>query len=127
MVHNMAQPKQNLPVTETGFAQATEAFADGLARICRLYGVNPLLGRLYALLFVAPEPLSLDTIAQRAGTAKSTVSVALRRLLAARVVQRLPCSRNSTSGGMRTRTWSVRWRPKPTRRMRPDGRKCSDV
>ena len=75
---------------QEGFAAATAAFEDGVARICRLYGVNPLLGRLYAILFLATEPLALDELCRRVGAAKSTVSVTLRRLLALRLVRRLP-------------------------------------
>jgi hypothetical protein len=43
---------------KAGFATAAAGFEEGLARICRLYGVNPLCGRLFAMVFVAPEPLS---------------------------------------------------------------------
>jgi DNA-binding transcriptional regulator GbsR (MarR family) len=73
-----------------GFTSAASSFEDGLARICRLYGINPLCGRLFAMLFLAPEPLSLDELCRRAGAAKSTVSVALRQLLSMRVARRLP-------------------------------------
>jgi DNA-binding transcriptional regulator GbsR (MarR family) len=75
---------------KSSFADAADAFAEGVARICRLYGVNPLCGRLFAILFVAPEPLSLDELCGRAGAAKSTVSVALRQLLSMHVVRRHP-------------------------------------
>jgi DNA-binding transcriptional regulator GbsR (MarR family) len=72
------------------FAQAAHTFEDGVARICRLYGMNPLAGRLFAILFLAPEPLALDELCERVGAAKSSVSVTLRRLLTVRVVERLP-------------------------------------
>lgn len=72
------------------FAAATATLRDGLASVCRLYGINPLAGRLYAILFLAPEALSLDELAAEVRAAKSSVSVALRKLLAARVVRRLP-------------------------------------
>lgn len=67
-----------------------EAFGEGAATICRLYGVSPLLGRLFVLLFSSPRPLSLGELVERSGAAKSTLSVALRKLLATRVVRRLP-------------------------------------
>ena len=73
-----------------GFAAATATFEDGVARVCRLYGVNPLLGRLFAVLFVSTEPTSLDDLCRRVDAAKSTVSVALRRLESLRVVRRVP-------------------------------------
>jgi len=53
-------------------------------------GVHPLAGRLFAILFLAPEPLALDELCERVGAAKSSVSVTLRRLLTVRVVERLP-------------------------------------
>lgn len=72
------------------YAEASAAMADGMARICRLYGMSPLVGRLYTALLLSPEPLSLEDLAEGAGAAKSTVSVALRKLLSARVAVRLP-------------------------------------
>ena len=78
------------PAPKERFATAATGFEDGVARICRLYGVNPLCGRLFAMLFLAPAPLSLDELCRRAGAAKSTVSVALRQLLSMRVARRLP-------------------------------------
>ena len=82
----MSVMKKQMP----GFAAAAEDFENGVARICRLYGMNPLAGRLFAVLFLAPEPLSLEELCERVSAAKSTVSVLLRRLLSARVVERLP-------------------------------------
>ena len=73
-----------------GFREASRQFEEGLARICGLYGVNPLAGRLYAVLFVSTEPIALEDLCERVSAAKSTVSVALRTLLAARVVRKLP-------------------------------------
>ncbi len=75
---------------KTSFVRAAREFEDGVARICGLYGVNPLAGRLYAVLFVAAEPVSLESLCERVSAAKSTVSVALRTLLASRVARRLP-------------------------------------
>jgi DNA-binding transcriptional regulator GbsR (MarR family) len=70
------------------FAKTGDEFLDGLARICRLYGVSPLLGRLWGTLFLAPEPLALEVLAERVHAAKSTVSVALRKLESTRVIRR---------------------------------------
>ena len=72
------------------FDGAAVAFSEGLTRIARLYGVSPLAGRLYAVLFLAPEPLSLEELCTRTEAAKSSVSVALRSLAHARVARRLP-------------------------------------
>ncbi|MBN1962637.1 MAG: MarR family transcriptional regulator [Deltaproteobacteria bacterium] len=77
-------------IAKMTFSQAAQRFEDSAGQICRLYGVNPLLGRLYAVLFVATEPLSLTQLCEKMGTAKSTTSVVLRRLLSLRLVRRLP-------------------------------------
>jgi DNA-binding transcriptional regulator GbsR (MarR family) len=74
----------------SSFAEAQESMADGAARICRLYGVSPLVGRLYTQLLLSAEPLPLDALCERVGAAKSSVSVALRKLEAAKVARRLP-------------------------------------
>jgi DNA-binding transcriptional regulator GbsR (MarR family) len=82
----MAKPNPNAH----GFAKAADELQDGVARICRLYGVSPLLGRLWSVLFLAAEPLPLEALAERVGAAKSTVSVALRKLETMRLVRRAP-------------------------------------
>ena len=78
------------PPANPRFRDASRHFEEGLARICGLYGMNPLAGRLFGVLFVSAEPVSLEELCARVSAAKSTVSVALRTLLAARVVRRLP-------------------------------------
>ncbi len=75
---------------ESSFQSAAAGMSDGMARICRLYGVSPLMGRLYSVLFLAVRPLALDALVTQTGAAKSSVSVALRKLASARVVRRLP-------------------------------------
>lgn len=60
------------------------------ARVCQIYGIPASLGRLYALLYVSPAPMSLADLAEATGAAKSTTSVALRRLERYRMVRRLP-------------------------------------
>lgn len=72
------------------FTRARAEMADGMARICRLYGVSPQLGRLYTELLLSTTPLTLDELCTRVGAAKSSVSVALRALERAKVARRLP-------------------------------------
>lgn len=72
------------------FKAAAGAWEEGMAAIARLYGLSPLATRLYAVLFLATEPRSLDELCGATGAAKSSVSVALRGLSRARVVRRLP-------------------------------------
>ncbi len=61
-----------------------------LAQVCQIYGLPPSVGRLYALLFLSPQPLSLAELAEATGSAKSTTSVSLRRLERYRLVVRRP-------------------------------------
>lgn len=70
------------------FADVQERFAEFFGRAAALYNINPLLGRLYGYLFLAPEPLTLDDLSRTAGAAKSTVSVAMRELEHYRLIRR---------------------------------------
>lgn len=72
------------------FKAASAAWEEGMSAIARLYGISPLAARLYAILFLATEPMSLDELCGVTGAAKSSVSVALRGLAHARVARRLP-------------------------------------
>jgi DNA-binding transcriptional regulator GbsR (MarR family) len=70
------------------WSDTVESVAASFARAASVYGMNPLLGRLYAVLFLSPEPLALAELAEAVGAAKSTVSVAIRKLEGAKVVRR---------------------------------------
>jgi len=61
-------------------AQAREEVVEAMARAAEAYGVKPSYGRLYGLLFFAPDPLSLDELVKRSDYAKSTVSTAMSQL-----------------------------------------------
>jgi DNA-binding transcriptional regulator GbsR (MarR family) len=68
--------------------ETVDQFASGCARTMGMYGVNPLMGRLFGVLFLSPEPLTLDALSEQVGAAKSTVSVAIRKLAGAHLVRR---------------------------------------
>lgn len=70
------------------WSETVEQFASGCARAMGMYGMNPLMGRLYGVLFLSPEPLTLDALSEQVGAAKSTVSVAIRKLSGAHMVRR---------------------------------------
>lgn len=72
------------------FKAAADAWEAGVSGIARLYGIAPLAGRLWAILFLATDPMSLEALCAATGAAKSSVSVALRGLAQARVARRLP-------------------------------------
>jgi DNA-binding transcriptional regulator GbsR (MarR family) len=60
------------------------------ARVCQIYGIPPSVGRLVAVLYLSPKPMSLAELSDAVGAAKSTTSVSLRRLERYRFVRRLP-------------------------------------
>lgn len=74
---------------ELKFKEAADAWEAGVSNIARLYGIAPLAGRLWAILFLSTEPMSLEALCAATGAAKSSVSVALRGLAQARVAHRL--------------------------------------
>jgi DNA-binding transcriptional regulator GbsR (MarR family) len=59
---------------------AREEVIEAAARSAEVYGLNGSYGRLYAILYFAEEPLSLDDLADRSGYAKSTVSTAMQAM-----------------------------------------------
>lgn len=59
---------------------AREEVIEAMARSMEIYGANRSYGRLYGILLFAEEPLSLDTLTEESGYAKSTVSTAMRTL-----------------------------------------------
>lgn len=73
----------------TPYEQLVNATGEGLGNAFRVYGISPFYGRLYAALFLSAEPISLGELVDRLGVAKSTVSVAVRKLVAFGMVRRL--------------------------------------
>ncbi len=52
------------------------------------WGINRTVGQIYALIFVSPEPLHADAIAEALEFSRSNVSMGLKELQAWRLVQR---------------------------------------
>ncbi|MBR8654875.1 GbsR/MarR family transcriptional regulator [Achromobacter sp. Marseille-Q0513] len=51
------------------------------------WGVNRTVGQIYALLFLAPEPMNADDIAETLGFSRSNVSMGLKELQSWRLVK----------------------------------------
>ena len=51
------------------------------------WGINRTVGQIYALLFLSPQPLNADQIAESLGFSRSNVSMGLKELQAWRLVQ----------------------------------------
>lgn len=52
------------------------------ARVCQFLGIRRSTGQIYGLLYLSPEPLTLDEIAESLGISRGSVSTGTRLLLA---------------------------------------------
>lgn len=68
--------------------EAKEHFAQGISRISNFWGFPKALGAIYAAIYLAENPLSLDEIARQAGISKGAASIHVRNLERLKVVQK---------------------------------------
>ncbi len=85
------------PRTDAGaqFEEARRTFIEDFGQLFARYGLAPIFGRVFGLLLMSDQPLSLDDIAGQLRISKSGVSVATRDL------ERLGVARRSGSPGSR--------------------------
>ncbi|HEX2911316.1 MAG TPA: hypothetical protein VH186_10940 [Chloroflexia bacterium] len=65
---------------ETQLEEVTKEFINNLGRVAAFFGFNRLMGQLYAVLFLSPEPLTLDNMVERLDSSKGNVSINIRAL-----------------------------------------------
>jgi DNA-binding transcriptional regulator GbsR (MarR family) len=71
--------------------RVTAIFVDGIGAAAATSGIlNQLQGRIFALLYVQPRPMSLDDIAAELELSKSNVSVSIRGLVEWHLIRRVP-------------------------------------
>jgi len=70
-------------------ATGTSQFIEQFAVILESDGLPRVAGRLFGLLLVSPEPLSLDELAERLGVTKASISVNARMLEQKGIVERI--------------------------------------
>jgi len=75
-------------VTAEDVAAAREEVVETLARCAEACGAKRSYGRLFGVLYLAAEPMSLDALVEESGYAKSTVSTAMRTLERLHLVRR---------------------------------------
>src|SRR5215510_13012040 len=67
-------------MTAAAITPAASAFVEQIAVILEAEGLPRVCGRLFALLIVTPEPLSLDELADLLGVSKASVSINARTM-----------------------------------------------
>jgi DNA-binding transcriptional regulator GbsR (MarR family) len=71
--------------------RVTAIFVDGIGAAAATSGIfNQLQGRIFALLYLQPKPMSLDDIAAELELSKSNISVQIRGLIEWHLVRRVP-------------------------------------
>jgi len=61
--------------------KARYSLIDAAGRTTQGFGVGRIIGQVYALLYLSPEPLSLDELVAGLGVSKASVSTNVRELL----------------------------------------------
>jgi DNA-binding transcriptional regulator GbsR (MarR family) len=69
-------------------AQIKDSFVEALSQISRFWGFPRGVGAVFAVLYLAPNPLSLDDIVQQSGLTKGAVSTDVRSLARMGLVHR---------------------------------------
>ena len=69
-------------------AQLKQEFTEGLSHISRFWGFPKGMGAIFAVLYLAPDPLSLGEIVEQTGLTKGAVSTEVRTLARMGLVHR---------------------------------------
>lgn len=99
-MNSQSSPRPSGPghAADMSLGEAERRFVDDLGQMYARYGLAPTFGRVFALLLISDEPLSLDELAAKLGISKTQASVAARDL------ERLGGARRlSTPGSRRIR------------------------
>lgn len=65
---------------EGSLSQARDALVKALGRQSAFWGLGRTAGEMYAVLYLSPEPVSLEDVARGLGVTKGNVSIAIRQL-----------------------------------------------
>jgi DNA-binding transcriptional regulator GbsR (MarR family) len=80
--------------TEEARERAVNMVADAVGELMRFWNFKPSLGRIWAILYLSPEPLDADQIEAKTGLSTGNVSMSLTELLQWGVVKRVPPGAN---------------------------------
>lgn len=67
-------------------------FIDAAGNTTHSFGLGKLIGRLFALLYLSPEPLCLDQIAKKLRISKASASITVRQLAGWQAVHKVETS-----------------------------------
>ncbi len=70
----------------TALSPLVRSFVSHFGEMGSRWGINRTVGQIYALIFVAPQPLNADQIAEQLEFSRSNVSMGLKELQAWRLV-----------------------------------------
>ncbi len=65
---------------EAQMEEVSREFINNLGRVASFFGFQRLMGQMYAVLFLSPEPLTLDEMAKRLDSSKGNISINIRAL-----------------------------------------------
>lgn len=102
--------------------QAVELVADTMAELIGFWGFKASTGRIWALLYLSPDPLPADVIAQRLGLSSGAVSMGLAELGQWGIVDRAPSSERKRLFRAETDVWGMVKRVVRERELRLVGR-----
>lgn len=75
--------------SSVGWDRELTRFIEAGGNTTRAFGLGRLIGRLFALLYLSPEPLCLDQIAQKLRISKASASITVRQLAAWQAVHKV--------------------------------------
>ncbi len=75
----MDQPMDKLR-PHTTFEDVNARIIEGLGQLASYFGFSKVMGQLFGVLMLSPEPLSLDHLMERLGLSKASVSTHMRTL-----------------------------------------------
>jgi DNA-binding transcriptional regulator GbsR (MarR family) len=67
-------------MTDNDLPQIKQDFIEGLSGISQFWGLPKGMGAIFAVLYIAPNPLSLDEIVEQTGLTKGSISTSVRSL-----------------------------------------------
>ncbi len=73
---------------ESAIGRATELVAQGASEIFRRFGMRPVLGRIWALLYLSKHPMDADVIREQLAISSGALNTGLRELVELGLLQR---------------------------------------